>query len=271
SERNDEDEHPPMSTAVPRTISQLKSLPRDMTRGAGWRVNWHRAVPWTVLIGGAIAFGIAWAVSDAFRAEVTEVAEVLTSGDQERIRDYLHGYGVYGPIASVLLMMAQVVFAPIPASVVQLANGVVYGTFWGGLLNLIGQMAGATMAFTIARSLGKGTVEKLAGKTQHEGVEIWLQRWGGKALFVVRAIPGMPSDFVSYLAGLTKMPVRTYLTATFLGYIPQSVAYAWLGDDAMDYFWWIVFGGFGVSGVIALVSWALQRRNRPERRQQSQA
>jgi uncharacterized membrane protein YdjX (TVP38/TMEM64 family) len=260
-----------MIASAPRTLSQIKALPRDLTRAAWWKVNWHRALPWTVLVGGAIAFAIGWVVSEGFRSEVVEVTEVLTSGDQERMRDYLHGYGVYGPIASVLLMMGQVVFAPIPASVVQLANGVVYGTFWGGVLNLIGQMAGAMMAFAIARSLGKGTVEKLAGKTSNDGFETWLQRWGGKALFVIRAVPGMPSDFMSYVAGLTRMPVRTYILATFLGYIPQSLAYAWLGDDAMDYFWWIVFGGFGVSGLIGLVSWAVQRRNRARHRRHAEA
>jgi uncharacterized membrane protein YdjX (TVP38/TMEM64 family) len=223
-----------------------------------------------IFIGGAVAFSMAWLTSETFRAEVGEVAEVLTSGDQSRIRDYLRGYGVFGPIASVLLMMAQVVFAPIPASVVQLANGVVYGKFWGGVLNLVGQMAGAMLAFTIARALGKGTVEKVAGKAHQDGFESWLQRWGGKALFVIRAIPGMPSDFMSYVAGLTRMPVRTYVVATFLGYIPQSFAYAWLGDDAMDYFWWIVFGGFGVSGLIGLISWGIQWRNRSVRRRQPQ-
>jgi uncharacterized membrane protein YdjX (TVP38/TMEM64 family) len=234
-------------------------------------VNWHKAAPWTVFIGGAVLFAVAWLVSAGFRGEVTEITDVMTSGDQARIRDYLRGYGALGPVASVLLMMGQVVFAPIPASIVQLANGVVYGQLGGGILNLIGQMAGAMMAFTIARALGEGTVEKLAGKVHQDGFEEWLQRWGGKALFVVRAIPGMPSDFLSYVAGLTRMPVRTYVLSTFLGYIPQSFAYAWLGDDAMEYFWWIVLGGFGLSALIAVVSWGVRWWNRADRESQAQA
>ena len=250
-----------MNLAVPRRIANLKSLPRDLTRAAWWRVNWHLATPWAVFIGGGVLFSLLWMSSEGFRGEVAEITDVMTSGDQQRIRAYLHGYGAWGPIASVALMMGQVVFAPIPAAIMQLANGVVYGAFQGAILNLIGQMAGAMLAFTIARMLGMGTVEKLAGKVHQDGFEVWLQRWGGKMLFVVRAIPGMPSDFLSYVAGLTKMPVRTYVLATFLGYIPQSFAYAWLGDDAMGYFWWIVLAGFGVSLVIALVSWAVQRRS----------
>jgi uncharacterized membrane protein YdjX (TVP38/TMEM64 family) len=260
-----------MNVALPRTITSLKTLPRNLTRGSWWRVNWHKATPWTVLIGGAVAFAMAWLLSEDFRAEVTEITDVMTSGDQSRIRDYLRGFGVFGPIASILLMMGQVVIAPIPAAIMQLANGVVYGQFWGGILNLIGQMAGAMLAFTIARALGKGTVEKLAGKVHQNGFETWLQRWGGKALFVIRAIPGMPSDFMSYAAGLTRMPVRTYVLSTFLGYIPQSFAYAWLGDDAMEYFWWIVAGGFGLSAIIALASWGVRWWSHPDRKSQAQA
>jgi len=242
-----------------------------MARGSWWKGNWHKAAPWTVFIGSAAAFAVAWLVSAGFRNEVFEITDVMTSGDQGRIRDYLRGYGAWGPIASIALMVGQVVFAPVPASIVQLANGVVYGQFWGGILNLIGQMAGAMMAFTIARMLGEGTVEKLAGKVHQDGFETWLQRWGGKALFVIRAIPGMPSDFMSYVAGLTRMPVRTYMLSTFLGYIPQSFAYAWLGDDAMEYFWWIVFGGFGLSALIAVASWGVRRWGRAARQSQARA
>lgn len=260
-----------MNLALPQRIASLKRLPRDLTRPAWWRVNWHKAAPWAVFIGGAVAFAIAWLLSEGFRDEVVEVSHVMTSGDQGRIRDYLHSYGAFGPIASVTLMMGQVVFAPIPASIVQLANGVVYGAFEGAILNLIGQMAGAMLAFTIARALGMGTVEKLAGKVHQDGFEAWLQRWGGKMLFVVRAIPGMPSDFLSYVAGLTTMPIRTYVLATFLGYIPQSFAYAWLGDDAMGYFWWIVLGGFVLSALIAVATWLIRWRGSAARRQAAQA
>jgi uncharacterized membrane protein YdjX (TVP38/TMEM64 family) len=251
-----------MNPALPRRIADLKRLPRNLVRLSWWRVNWHRAMPWAVIGGGALVFAVLWFTNDGFRAEMIEVTEVMTSGDQAEIRDYLHSYGAWGPIASIALMMGQVIFAPIPASIVQLANGVVYGAFWGGILNLVGQMAGAMVAFAIARMLGKGTVEKLAGKVHQDGFEAWLHRWGGKMLFLVRAVPGMPSDFMSYVSGLTTMPVRTYMVASFLGYIPQSFAYAWLGDDLMEYFWWIVFGGFGISGFIALVTWFLRTRKR---------
>ena len=218
---------------------------------------------WLVLLGFLLVIGLIWLVSEGFRAEVSELWRVLSSGDQLRIREYIKSYGVWAPIASVFLMGLQGIFAPIPASVVQLANGVVFGIFGGTVLNWIGQMAGATAAFFISRWLGRSAAENLTGRFDSHGViEQFIDRWGVKALLLVRAIPGMPSDFVSYLLGLTSMPARKYLTVSAIGYIPQSLAYAWLGDYATDWFWWIVLAGFGVSFLIGGVVW-LVRKFRP--------
>lgn len=222
-----------------------------------------RQISWIVLLGMLALVALIWLISDGFRAEVADLWDVLSSGDQPRIREYIKSFGARAPIASVFLMGLQGIFAPIPASVVQLANGVVFGIFWGTVLNWIGQMAGATAAFFISRWLGRSAAEKLVGRVDAHGVvEHFIDRWGVKALLLVRAIPGMPSDFVSYLLGLTSMPARKYLLVSAIGYIPQSLAYAWLGDYATDWFWWIVLAGFGVSFVIGGVVW-LVRKFRP--------
>lgn len=224
-------------------------------------------LPWILLVAIAAIFGVLMLVSADFRATANTTWDVLTSGDQTRIREYIQGYGAWGPLASVLLMTLQVVVAPIPASVVQLSNGVVYGLFWGTVLNVIGQMFGAIAAFYIARSLGHGAAERLAGRIDEQGLfERWLEQWGAKALFVIRAIPGMPSDFVSYLTGLTNMPARRYIVVSLLGYIPQSIAYAWLGDFAMDWFIWIIVAGFGISAIIGVVVWWMQKRQKSRER-----
>lgn len=223
----------------------------------------HRALQhlsWLLIALAVVAFGLLYWLSDGFRTEVAATWQVLSSGDQEAIREYIRSFGAWAPFASVLLMVSQVVIAPVPASLIQLANGVVFGVVGGAILNLIGQMVGATIAFYISRSLGRAAAERLAGRVDEHGViESWIDRWGGRALLLVRMVPGMPSDFVSYLMGLTAMPVRRYLLFSFLGYIPQSIAYAWLGENAADYFWWIVLAGFGISAVIALIIWAIRK------------
>lgn len=234
------------------------------TRARPWWVSVRAAalqhLSWLVLALIALLAILALVLVPSFRDGSADAWTVLSSGDQSAIREYLRGYGGWAPVVSVLLMSAQVVLAPIPASVVQLSNGVVFGIFGGAALNIIGQMAGATAAFYISRSLGRSVAERFIGRIDAGGVVgRWLDHWGARALFVIRVVPGMPSDFASYLLGLTHMPARTYLTVSLLGYIPQSLAYAWLGDAAIDWFWWIVLAGFGISSVIALVVWVTRK------------
>lgn len=218
-------------------------------------------LPWVLVAVVVVGWALAYSLNDTFRAQNQEAWRVVTIGDQERIRTYLHGFGAWGPLVSITLMILQVILAPIPASVVQLSNGIVYGIWFGALLNLVGQMAGALLAFAISRVLGRSAAERLVGKIDEHGtIEQWLDRWGSKALFITRALPGMPSDFASYLVGLTRMPVRTYATVSLLGYVPQSIAYAWLGDSAMTWFWWIMAGGLVLSGIIAVIVWIMRRR-----------
>lgn len=251
SYRDQSNTNTPQKRAVPETVRLQHRMLQHLS--------------WLLIVAAMLVFGVLYLVSEGFRDQVAEAWNVLSSGDQEVIREYIRSFGGWAPVASVLLMVSQVVIAPVPASVIQLANGVVFGVAGGAVLNLIGQMAGATIAFFIARSLGRKTVERLAGRVDENGlIENWIERWGGKALLLVRMIPGMPSDFVSYLMGLTPMGARRYLTVSFVGYIPQSIAYAWLGDYASGWFWWIVLAGFGISGVIGIVVWAMQRfRHRP--------
>lgn len=222
---------------------------------------------WTVIVLILLATGFLWLISDGFRDATHEAWIVLSSGDQEQIREYIRSFGAWAPVASVVLMVSQVVLAPIPASVVQLSNGVVFGIIGGTLLNFIGQMIGATIAFFISRSLGRSAAERLAGRVDENGIiEHWLDIWGARALLVIRVVPGMPSDFVSYLMGLTSMPARRYLIISAIGYLPQSLAYAWLGDYATDWFWWIVLAGFGISGIIAIVLGILRKLRPAPRR-----
>ena len=79
-----------------------------------------------------------------------------------------------------------------------------------------------------------------------------MERWGGWAVFATRAIPGMPSDILSYVAGFTKVSWKTYTIATFFGFLPQSILYAWVGAEATEWFWAMMLLGTVVSAVVAV-------------------
>lgn len=226
--------------------------------------------PWALIILLVIAGTVVYFASETFQTEIDDALAVVMTGDQELIRDYLHSYGAWAPVVSILIMIGQVIIVGIPATIVLFANGVAFGITGGATVNIVGRMLGAIVAFGLARMLGKGAVEKMVGKITHAGTfEAWMARWGGWAVFATRAIPGMPSDILSYVAGFTTVSWRTYLLATFFGFLPQSIIYAWFGSEATNWFWAVMLAGTAISSVLAvsaiIVRWvrgAAQRRTK---------
>lgn len=225
---------------------------RDIGTAAWWRAHALMIAPWVaIIIAGAVAYAV-YAANAGFQAEIDHAFSVVMTGDQMLIREYLVGFGAWAPVVSIGLMVAQVIVVGIPATIVLFANGVAFGISGGAAVNIAGRMLGAIVAFGIARMLGKGAVEKLTGKISHtQKFEAWMERWGGWAVFATRAIPGMPSDILSYVAGFTKVSWRTYTVATFFGFLPQSILYAWVGSEATGWFWAMMLIGTVVSSVLA--------------------
>lgn len=255
-----------------RLTHELKQRIREIQTIAWWRQHRLMLAPWALILlatAGAVALYLS---HGTFQDEIDHALATVMTGDQAQIRDYLLGYGAWAPVVSILLMIGQVVVVGIPATIVLFANGVAFGIGGGAVINIIGRVAGAALAFGIARMLGKGAVEKLVGKITHTGTfEAWMARWGGWAIFATRAIPGMPSDLFSYAAGLTTVSWRTYLVATFFGFLPQSIVYAWVGSEATEWFWAMMLFGSAVSAVIAATGIVVQWIRRPGRQAHAQA
>ena len=90
-------------------------------------------------------------------------------------------------------------------------------------------MAGAALCFFIARSLGRDTVERLAGKGALAGVESYFEKYGSKTVLVCRLLPFVSFDAVSYFAGLTPIKFWPFVIATGLGQLPATIVYSYVG------------------------------------------
>ncbi len=237
-----------------------------------WRDHWLMIAPWVLILLAIAATIVTYQTHDSFRAEIDHALAIVKSGNQELIREYILGYGAWAPVVSVVLLVAQAVIVGIPASLVMFANGVAFGTSNGAVVNILGRMVGAAITFGIARMLGKGAVEMLVGKlTQTRKFERWMHRRGGWAVFATRAIPGMPSDMLSYVAGFTNVSWRTYLIATLFGFLPQSIVFAWFGSEATEWFWLIMMSGTILTCVLAVTTLAVQWIRRMTQRQPAKA
>jgi len=222
-----------------------------------------------------LAFGLAgllgltyWLVPP-FQAEANHAFSVLSSGDLERLKLYIQSFGNWGPLASLVLMVFQALAAPVPSFTITFANGLAYGVFWGWLLSVAGHALAATVCFWLARSLGRRPVETLTGKFGLEWVDRWIQRRGAVAVVVTRLVPGISFDVVSYAVGLTGMRYGRFILATVAGTMPQTLLYAYLGQNAPQYAWMLLLASgltIASTATVSLVRWRKRRSSEaPER------
>lgn len=132
------------------------------------------------------------------------------------IVEALRGHWWAPPAFCVAYALACLVM---PVSVFPVAGGVLFG-FWGGLvLNLMSSFGGATMAFWLARLLGRDAVEKiLRGKLKR--FDHYMQSHGFGPLLFARLVGLPPFGLLNYLMGLSPVPWRVYALATFIGILP---------------------------------------------------
>ena len=154
----------------------------------------------------------------------------ITNIDQDSLEKFLSSFGIFSYFIFIILVILEVVFAPIPPLAIYVAGGALFGTFLGSILTLIGNLIGALIAFLIARRFGREFVEKKVNPGIRKKFDNFAQKYGGFSLFILRINPFTTSDLFSYLAGLTNMKIRTFLLGTGLGLAPMIFVQAYLGE-----------------------------------------
>jgi uncharacterized membrane protein YdjX (TVP38/TMEM64 family) len=118
----------------------------------------------------------------------------------------------------------------IPASVLTVAAGAVYG-FWGGsALVLTGNGLGSVLSLLVARFLLRDWVtRRIAKYPRLKIVENALAHDDWKLVFLTRLSPIMPFSLINYSLGLTRISTGRFLFATELGAVPATCIYVYIG------------------------------------------
>lgn len=148
--------------------------------------------------------------------------------DRERLQQAVESSGPLAPIVFVLLLVVQAVLAPLPAPAVAAAGGYAFGTLWGFVLTWVGVLLGGVLSFWLSRLFGRGFV---ARSHRLEGLDHRVEEHGAILIFVLRLVPLISFDAISYAAGLTGIPFRKFLLATALGMTPGTFAFVYLGGN----------------------------------------
>ncbi len=169
--------------------------------------------------------------------------------DEQALEDLVLRMGVWGPLVLILFNVVQIVVAPVPGYMVQLAAGYLYGPLWGGIYAAIGVLLGAMTAMWLARTLGRPMARLLVGEsrlarwesvTHSDSVWVWLL-----------LLLGPVGDVPYLLAGLSRVSYLTIFLITLFIRVPSVFLSSAIGGGAVPLVWFFVV--VGVAGVILLV------------------
>lgn len=156
---------------------------------------------------------------------------------QEVLSQALAWISGLGP-AGLLIFIALYIMACVlllPGSILTLGAGLVFGVVQGSIAVSIGATLGATSAFLVGRYLARNWVAKrIAGNKKFKAVDEAVGKEGWKIVLLTRLSPVFPFNLLNYAYGLTKVSLRHYVFASWIGMIPGTVMYVYLGSLAGD-------------------------------------
>ena len=147
----------------------------------------------------------------------------------KQVLDVIKSLGSWGPVLFVLLYIVCCV-ALVPGAVLTLGAGAAFGFIQGSILVSIAATLGATAAMLVGRHLARDWVQrKLATHPTFSSIDQAVEREGWKIVFLTRLSPVFPFFIVNYLYGLTRVRLRDYMLATWIGIMPGSTLFVYIG------------------------------------------
>jgi uncharacterized membrane protein YdjX (TVP38/TMEM64 family) len=139
-----------------------------------------------------------------------------------------------GILAFVLLYIAATVLF-IPGSILTLGAGFIFGVFWGTVYVSVASTIGATAAFLVGRYLARDWISgKVEGNQRFRAIDDAVGKEGWKIVLLTRLSPVFPFNMLNYAYGLTKVKLRAYFFASWIGMIPGTIMYVYIGSLAGD-------------------------------------
>lgn len=144
--------------------------------------------------------------------------ETVADWQWEDVERLLERMESLGPIPAILLPFVEALLPFLPLVAILVANVNAYGLGEGILYSWIGVSAGAICVFLLARLLGRRFRAYAERKLpRFNRMMEWVEKKGFTPIFVLACFPFTPSSLVNITAGISRIPIQTFITATLLG------------------------------------------------------
>jgi len=162
-----------------------------------------------------------------------------------------------GPLGVLAFAAAYLLCALflVPGWPLRVGAGLVYGPVWGFAVAAPMTFVAATIAFLLGRRLFRERIaRRIAREPRLAAVDAAVAENGLWVVLLLRLSPFFPNELVNYGLGATRVRLRDYAIASFVGLVPLTASYTWLGS-LLTRMSDLEHGRPGVSGVPGQALW----------------
>jgi uncharacterized membrane protein YdjX (TVP38/TMEM64 family) len=167
---------------------------------------------------------------------IQESVKVSSPNLQEFLENALQWINSLGAIGGIVFIGIYIIatLAFLPAALLTLGAGVIFGVTWGSIYVFIGATLGAIAAFLVGRYLAQGWVkEKISSYKKFAIIDKAVSKEGLKIVLLVRLSPLFPFNLLNYAFGITSVSFQDYLIGS-VGMIPGTIMYVYFGSLVGD-------------------------------------
>lgn len=200
-----------------KSISTSAQKPITSTSGRLRRMfPWCKAAGLVLLIAAAVVVFLMFDVLALLRESLA----------------WIEQFGAWGQVLFVVIYTVATLLL-IPGSALGLGAGALFGVVRGSLLVSLASTLGATCAFLLGRYLARDWVaKKIEGHASFAAIDRAVAGEGWIIVFLTRLSPIFPFALLNYAYGLTRVSLRDYVLASWIGMMPGTVMYVYLGSLA---------------------------------------
>ncbi|PCJ52498.1 MAG: hypothetical protein COA70_12170 [Planctomycetota bacterium] len=148
--------------------------------------------------------------------------------------EWVRGQGLAGAVIVGLGYVVATVLM-IPGSLITIMIGAIYGPWLGTAVVSPASVVGATLAFLLGRSVFRSSIElKMGNNPKFHALTTAVEKEGLKIITLVRLSPIFPFSIVNYAFGLTRAKLSHYVLGSFIGMLPGTLMYVYLGAAVGD-------------------------------------
>ncbi|MFC7063655.1 TVP38/TMEM64 family protein [Halobacillus seohaensis] len=180
------------------------------------------------------------------------VVRTQIDSSPEQIRSYILSFGFLGPLLFMVLYTVGPIVA-FPTSILSLAAAFAYGIWPGMLYIIIGATGASVTGYIMGRFFGDSII-KFQRTKWADALYNRMKENGFVYVLVLRLIPLVGFDILSYAAGITRVKIRSFIPATVVGMIPGTFAYSLVGTSLASGNSTLIFAALSIFGLLLLTT-----------------